>query len=113
MVHAPAAALRSCVFTASRESRRLAEFGMSERRLSALRVFPRGAFPRDTAEHHEIFGDDGECVLYVRNHSELVKKARCLLADDRLREKLANAAHARISGGGNRYRDRLEGMIHA
>jgi spore maturation protein CgeB len=62
----------------------------------------------DTAEHREILGDT---VYYFRDHKELVENARGLLADDALRARLSQAAHARITGGGNTYRDRLEAML--
>lgn len=64
-----------------------------------------------TEEHVDIFGDEGECVLYFRDHLELVEKARLLLYDAALRERLAAAAYARITGGRNTYRDRLEKMM--
>ena len=65
----------------------------------------------DTPEHREIFGAEGECVLYFRDHPQMIEKAHQLLGDASLRERLATAAHARITGGGNAYRDRLETMI--
>jgi hypothetical protein len=65
----------------------------------------------DTPEHREIFGPEGECVLYFRDYPEMVEKAHQLLGDASLRERLADAAYSRITGGGNAYRDRLESMI--
>jgi hypothetical protein len=65
----------------------------------------------DTAEHRDIFGEEGECVLYFRDHPQMVQKAHLLLSDASLRERLAEAAYTRITGGGNTYRDRLERMI--
>lgn len=62
----------------------------------------------DTAEHREILGDT---VRYFSDNRELVENARALLSDDALRARLAHAAHARITGGGNTYRDRLEEML--
>jgi spore maturation protein CgeB len=65
----------------------------------------------DTDEHREIFGAEGECVLYFRDYPQMVQKAHQLLSDASLRERLTDAAYARIAGGGNTYRDRLERMI--
>ena len=62
----------------------------------------------DTAEHREILGDT---VLYFRDHRELVENARALLADHALRARLAQAAYARVTGGGNAYSDRLKAML--
>ena len=62
----------------------------------------------DTAEHREILGDT---VLYFRDHASLVAEARRLLADASLRRQLADAAYARITGGGNTYADRLRDMM--
>jgi hypothetical protein len=65
----------------------------------------------DTAEHHEIFGPDGETVAYFRSISEMIDKARWLLDRPAERNRLAAAAHARIINGGHTYRDRLAGML--
>jgi spore maturation protein CgeB len=65
----------------------------------------------DTPEHREIFGAEGECVLYFRDYPQMVAKAHQLLSDASLRERLADAAYSRITGTGNAYRDRLESMI--
>jgi len=64
----------------------------------------------DTPEHREILGDT---VYYFRDNRELVENARALLADDVLRARLSQAAYARITDGGNTYRDRLEKMMVA
>jgi spore maturation protein CgeB len=65
----------------------------------------------DTEEHREIFGPDGESAVYFINIGEMVERTRFLLQNDEQREKLARAAHRRIVGGANTYRDRLESMI--
>ncbi len=69
----------------------------------------RGCFlTEDTAEHREILGDT---VLYFRDREELVAQARRLLSDGSLRARLAEAAYARVTGGGNTYGDRLSSML--
>jgi spore maturation protein CgeB len=65
----------------------------------------------DTEEHRELFGDDDECVAYFRTPDELVSLVRALLQDDARRSRLAKAAHARVTGGGYSYADRLAEML--
>jgi spore maturation protein CgeB len=65
----------------------------------------------DTREHKEIFGGDGEAVLYFRTPQEAAARASSLLADANERSRLARAVHARIVAGGNSYGDRLSTMI--
>jgi spore maturation protein CgeB len=65
----------------------------------------------DTAEHREIFGPDGEAVVYFRSIPEMIEKARWLLDRPVERQRLAAAAHARIADGRHTYRDRLAAML--
>ena len=65
----------------------------------------------DTDEHREILGPEGECTVYFRDEGEMLKKARWLLENDAERRRLASAAHARVTGGGNTYADRLRVML--
>lgn len=66
----------------------------------------------DTAEHREIFGDDGEAVVYFRTASEAAERARELLADPAERARLSTAVRDRIvSHGAHTYRDRLVSML--
>ena len=65
----------------------------------------------DTAEHREIFGADGENVVYFRTIAEMVDRLRWLLAHDAERARLADAAHRLIVNGKHTYRDRLETML--
>jgi spore maturation protein CgeB len=65
----------------------------------------------DTAEHREIFGADGENVVYFRTIDEMVDRLRWLLAHDDERARLAQAAHGLIVNGKHTYRDRLETML--
>jgi spore maturation protein CgeB len=67
----------------------------------------------DTAEHREIFGADGTCVVYFRDAADAAERARVLLADAGMRTRLATCAHQKISGGGHTYRDRLRCMLEA
>ena len=67
----------------------------------------------DTAEHRALFGEDGECVRYFRDAADLPARARELLGDRPLRERLAQAARERITRRGNTYRERLATMLAA
>ena len=67
----------------------------------------------DTQEHREIFGEDGQAVVYFRTTSEMVEKLRWLLDHDDERKRLAAAAHALITTGCNTYQDRLLQMIES
>jgi spore maturation protein CgeB len=65
----------------------------------------------DTEEHREIFGPDGEAVVYFHSLPEMIDKARWLLARPAERQRLAAAAHARIAAGCHTYQDRLAAML--
>jgi spore maturation protein CgeB len=65
----------------------------------------------DTQEHREIFGEEGQAVVYFRSKSEMVEKLRWLLGHDHERERLASAAHELITNGRNTYKDRLLQML--
>jgi len=65
----------------------------------------------DTVTHRELFGAEGECVLYFVSPQEVVEKARELCGDDALRARLRHAAHERITRGGETYADRLRVML--
>jgi hypothetical protein len=67
----------------------------------------------DTVEHREIFGPDGEAVVYFSTPRGAAERARLLLADPTERTRLSAAARARISGGANTYRDRLLSILEA
>jgi spore maturation protein CgeB len=67
----------------------------------------------DTEEHREIFGGDGECVVYFRNPAEAADRARRLLGDAAERARLACAVRARVVQGAHTYRDRLVTMLRA
>jgi len=61
----------------------------------------------NTAEHQELFGPDGQAVVYFDSIPEMVDKARWLLGNELERNRLREAAHRLVWGGGNTYRDRL------
>ena len=61
----------------------------------------------DTGEHREIFGEDGQAVVYFRTIGEMVERANWLTANAAQRERLARSAHSLIVNGQNTYRDRL------
>lgn len=65
----------------------------------------------DTAEHREIFGEEGKAVLYFGNIPEMIEKTRWLLAHDEERRRLACDAHILVTSGGHTYRDRLAHML--
>jgi spore maturation protein CgeB len=65
----------------------------------------------DTAEHREIFGDDGRAVVYFSRIEEMVAKARWLLQHPEERERLKQTAHHLIVTGQHTYADRLKAML--
>jgi hypothetical protein len=65
----------------------------------------------DTEEHREIFGPDGETVVYFRSIPEMIDKSRWLLDRPAERQRLAAAAHSRILAGCHTYQDRLAAML--
>jgi hypothetical protein len=65
----------------------------------------------DTPEHRELFGAEGQSVLYFANPGEMVEKARWLLDHEEERKRLARAVTDRITNGRNTYQDRLERMM--
>jgi len=67
----------------------------------------------DTGEHRQIFGEDGERVVYFRNAGEMVEQVRMLLANEILRKTLRDNVHLHIANGANTYADRLASAINA
>ena len=65
----------------------------------------------DTGEHREIFGQEGNCVLYFRTPEEAAQKSLWAIANSGARHRMARAAHNLITGGANTYRDRLETLL--
>jgi len=82
----------------------------------AMRSFEASAMggcmlAEDTPEHREIFGPDGEAVLYFRTVHEMIDQTRWLLERHTERKRLAATVYARITGGQNTYADRLKTML--
>lgn len=67
----------------------------------------------DTTEHREIFGVEGQAVMYFNTIPEMVSKARWLLERPAERKRLKHAAHHLITHGGNTYADRLKTILSA
>jgi hypothetical protein len=65
----------------------------------------------DTSDHREIFGPDGEAVIYFSSVRELQTVSKYLLAHEAERRRLANAAHERITRGAHTYADRLQRIL--
>lgn len=65
----------------------------------------------DTAEHRQIFGREGDCVLYFSTPEEAASKARWALGVPDERKRMAAQAMALIRRSGNSYGDRLEYMV--
>jgi spore maturation protein CgeB len=65
----------------------------------------------DTDEHREIFGPEGETVLYFRNPSEASAKASWLVGNAPERARMAQAVRMRAGGSENTYRARLATML--
>lgn len=64
-----------------------------------------------TDEHREIFGEEGEAVLYFRNVSEMVEKVSWLLAHSAERAAFRRASLLRVATEDNTYASRLRRML--
>jgi spore maturation protein CgeB len=64
-----------------------------------------------TEEHVELFGVDGQAVLYFSDIPEMVEKARWLVEHDAERRRLKENAHRLIAAGKHTYRDRLASIL--
>lgn len=65
----------------------------------------------DTHEHRDIFGQEGDAVLYFSAQQDMLEKIRWLLAQPSERSRLAMAAHRLIVNGRHTYSDRLTTML--
>jgi spore maturation protein CgeB len=65
----------------------------------------------DTPEHREIFGAEGEAVVYFKTPTEMLEKTQWLLNHDAERQRLAASAHQLITQGAHTYSDRLKTML--
>ena len=66
---------------------------------------------QDTDEHRQIFGLEGEAVVYFRDAKEAAQRARRLLCDSSERKRLAAGLHRCIAGGAHTYANRLATML--
>ncbi|AFY34224.1 glycosyltransferase [Calothrix sp. PCC 7507] len=65
----------------------------------------------DTQEHREIFGEEGQAVIYFRTIPEMVEKTQWLLNHDAERQRLAQSVYTLITQGQHTYKDRLKTML--
>lgn len=65
-----------------------------------------------TAEHLALFREDEEAVFFG-SPGEMVDKVRYYLAHDDVRRRIAEAGHARVTGGGHTYLARLREIVQA
>jgi spore maturation protein CgeB len=66
---------------------------------------------QDTDEHREIFGPEGEAVVYFHDAKEAALRARALLCDLPERKRLAAGLHRCIADGSHTYAHRLATML--
>jgi spore maturation protein CgeB len=64
-----------------------------------------------TDEHIELFGPEGQAVLYFDSVPEMIQKTRWLLEHEVERTRLKDAAHRLIVSGRHTYRDRLAAIM--
>jgi spore maturation protein CgeB len=64
-----------------------------------------------TGEHLDLFGPEGQAVLYFDTIPEMLEKTRWLLANKTERDRLREAARRVIAGGKHTYRDRLTAIM--
>lgn len=65
----------------------------------------------DTEEHRDLFGGEGETVLYFNDYGSAVEKANWLLARPDERQRLATAVYQHITNNKHTYADRLQTII--
>lgn len=66
-----------------------------------------------TEEHLELFGTEGQAVVYFESVAEMTEKARWLLSHEQERDRLREAAYRLIGEGKQTYRDRLQFIIQS
>jgi spore maturation protein CgeB len=66
----------------------------------------------DTEEHRQLFGRDGEAVIYFQTLDQMVQRLRWLLDSPDERERLAAAVRRRIVSSRHTYDDRLREMLN-
>jgi spore maturation protein CgeB len=65
----------------------------------------------DTEDHRELFGAEGEAVLYFNSIPEMAEKAVWLAHNESERARLAAEARRRITSGSHTYADRLTAIL--
>lgn len=65
----------------------------------------------DTEEHREIFGGDGEAVVYFRTPAEAAERSLYLLSNPAERNRLSAAVLTKVGTQKNTYRARLLTML--
>jgi hypothetical protein len=65
----------------------------------------------ETPEHRELFGDDGETVVYFRTIDDMLGRLQYLLGAPLERARLRRAVQQRVVDGAHTYDDRLESML--
>ena len=64
-----------------------------------------------TGDHRQMFGDEGKCAGFFDGIPDLIEKAKWFMAHQGEARQMAERAYARITGGKNTYRDRLETIL--
>lgn len=67
----------------------------------------------DTPEHRDVFGREGEAVLYFRSPEEALSKTQWLLTNPDERSRLRKRARQIVTSGQHSYHDRLDVMLEA
>jgi spore maturation protein CgeB len=65
----------------------------------------------DTPDHRELFGSDDDAVRYFATNSEMIRRAKFLLANSSDRHRLSLRLRQRTIGRHDTYSDRLKGML--
>lgn len=67
----------------------------------------------DTEEHRDIFGPEGECVVYFSDPHQAAAKIRLLLSQPTKRNRLSRAVQAKITTSNHTYTHRLQSMLQS
>lgn len=65
----------------------------------------------DTADHRDMFGEEGTCVLYFGDAAQAAVKIQWALAHPAERQLMAKRLQSHIMRGRNTYGDRLQQML--
>lgn len=66
-----------------------------------------------TGDHLDLFGPEGQAVLYFHSVSEMIEKVSWLLERPAERRRLAENSYRLVVSGGHTYRKRLQTMLAA